>query len=104
MAKKIVQDKETPMNGVPEAIRDLTAESPLLLVGTVQDRRRIKGTGAKGPWEMLRVEIRGKTGRIQSVIVNGEDSVPAVGGHCIVPVFIGANGGLREARNLGEEF
>ncbi|MGH6796466.1 MAG: hypothetical protein ACREDH_15015, partial [Methylocella sp.] len=88
----------------PETLLELTADSPLLLIGTVQDRRRLRGNGAKGPWEMLRVEIRGKDGRTQSCVVNGEDSIPAVGSVCVLPVFVGSNGGLREARNLGEKF
>lgn len=93
-----------PIKAQKETLLELTADSPLMLIGIVQDRRRMRGIGAKGPWEMLRVEIRGKDGRIQSCVVNGEDSIPAIGEFCVIPVFVGSNGGLREARNLGEKF
>jgi len=82
----------------------LTKESPLLLVGTVTDRRKIKGTGAKGPWEMLRVDVRGVDGRVVGCVVNSVATAPALGAVCAIPVFVGTNGTLREARAQGEAF
>lgn len=82
----------------------LTKESPLLLVGTVVDRRKIKGMNAKGAWELLRIDVRGVDGRVLQCLVNNEATAPALGVVVAMPVFVGANGGLREARPQGEAF
>jgi hypothetical protein len=82
----------------------LTADSPLLLVGTVRSRTKLFGTGAKGAWEFFKVEVRGIDGRIQYPTVNDPTTVPEKGQPIILPVFVGQNGNLREARKLGVPF
>jgi len=42
-------------------------------------RQRISGKSLKGDWEMLKVEVRGQDGRIQSVIINDPAVIPPVG-------------------------
>jgi hypothetical protein len=81
----------------------LTADSPLLLTGTVMTRQRISGKSQKGDWEMLKVEVRGQEGRIQSVIINDPAGIPPVGDFICLPAFIGTNGQLREAKELNSQ-
>jgi hypothetical protein len=58
-------------------------------------RQRITGKSQKGDWEMVKVEVRGQDGRIQSVIINDLAVIPSVGDFICLPAFIGTNGQLR---------
>jgi hypothetical protein len=87
-----------------ERLMAMTAESPLLLVGTVLSRHKMSGNGPRGPWEFFKVKVRGIDGRTQVAVINDPATVPEKGAAIILPVFVGQNGNLREARNLGEPF
>ena len=88
-----------------QLIMELTKDSPLLLVGTVLNRNRLTGKSSKGDWEMFRVEVRGIDGRSQVAVVNEPAAIPPKGEFVCLPVFVGQNGGLREARQMaGTEF
>ena len=63
-------------------------------------RQRISGNSQQGDWEMLKVEVRGQEGRIQSVIINEPAGIPPIGDFICLPAFIGTNGHLREAKQL----
>jgi hypothetical protein len=52
---------------------------------------------------MLKVEVRGQEGRIQSVIINDPAGISAVGDFICLPAFIGANGQLREAKQMNSQ-
>lgn len=81
----------------------LTQDSPLLLIGTVQSRQKLRGKSAKGDWEMYRVEVRGQEGRVTNAVINDPAGVPPAGEFICLPVFVGNNGMLREARQLNAE-
>ena len=49
------------------------------------------------------VEIRGCDGQIISVTINDPANVPAIKEFIAIPVFVGTNGYLREARSLSNE-
>jgi hypothetical protein len=74
------------------------------LVETVQSRTNISSNEAKGPWEFFKVEVRGIDGRSQFASINNPATVPQKGEHIILPVFVGKNRDLREARKLGVPF
>ena len=82
---------------------ELTVDSPLLLIGTVKSRTKIRGTNANGAWEMLKMEVQGSDGRIASTVINDPANCPAVGEFIALPVFVGNNGGLRECRSQVHE-
>ena len=52
---------------------------------------------------MLKVEVRGQEGRVQSVIINDPPGIPPVGDFISLPAFIGTNGQLREAKQLNSQ-
>ncbi len=52
---------------------------------------------------MFRVEVRGEDGRMGQTIVNDPASIPAIGEFLCVPVFVGNNCMLREAKSLNAE-
>ena len=87
-----------------ERLMAMTTDSPLLLVGTVQSRTKLAGTSSRGSWEMYRVEVRGIEGRCMYAGANDPATVPQKGKSIILPVYVGQNGNVREARNLGEPF
>ncbi len=62
------------------------------------------GKSDKGPWEMFLVEIRGCDGRICQAQVSDPKSVPSIGDFFILPVYVNAQGKLREAKRLMEKF
>jgi len=86
-----------------QSLLKLTGDSALLLCGTVQGRQRLKGRSAKGDWEMFRVEVRGCDGRTANCVVNDPSGIPPVGEFIVLPVFVGNNGMLREAKDLNAE-
>ena len=86
-----------------EQVMKLTADSPLLLAGTVLNRQRLRGMGQKGEWEMFRIEVRGQEGRVAQCVVNDPAAVPPTGEFIVLPCFIGHNGMLREAKQLNAE-
>src|SRR5438105_2790824 len=84
-----------------QTLMALTKDSTLLMVGTVQSRTKLTGTNPKtGAWEIYRVEVRGIDGRTGMATVSDPAGIPAVGEHVVLPVFVGSNGYLREAKQL----
>src|SRR5262249_14734858 len=79
------------------------AALPQLLVGTVLARQKLSGTSAKGNWEIFRVDVRGYDGRVAQTMVNDPAGVPPVGEFVVMPVMVGSNGYLREAKQLNSE-
>src|SRR5262249_54559967 len=71
--------------------------------GTDHDRQNYSGKGATGDWTIHRVELSGSEGRTVSVVVNDPSLVPAKGEVFVLPVYVGKNGDIREARSLAEE-
>ena len=65
----------------------LTGDSPLLLVVTVKSRVKMRGSGAKGPWEMLKIEVSGCDGRITSAVINDPANVPGNGAIDRLPIL-----------------
>ena len=56
-------------------------------------------------WTMRNAMIAGIDGVVQRVILAEKDTAcPARGQLAMIPCFIGANGQLREARDMGAEF
>jgi hypothetical protein len=78
----------------------LTKDSPLLPVGNVVTRQILRGKSQTGDWELYRVEVRGYDGRTVDTVVNDPAGVPPIGEFVVVPVFVGSNGRLREAKQL----
>jgi hypothetical protein len=70
------------------AMLGLTTDFPLLLVGTVQARRVMRGKSDKGDWEM-RIEIRGQDGRVQNAVINDLAGIPPQGEFVVLPVYVG---------------
>ncbi len=101
MAKSGNGSLAQPMKDV---LLPLTGDSPLLLVGTVQNRMRFSRKSDRGPWEMFKVEVRGCDGRCVTAIVNEPKKIPEKGEFLVLPVFVGNNGQLREAKNLAQGF
>lgn len=81
----------------------LTTDSPLLAVGTVQKRSKMRGKNDKGEWEMFTIEVRGQDGRIVNIVINDPANVPPTGEFIVMPVYVTNTGRLREARQLAEE-
>ena len=86
-----------------QQIMGLTTDSPLLLAGTVQSRQKLRGQGQKGEWELFKIEVRGQEGRVISTVVNDPAGIPPIGEFITLPVFVGSNGYLREAKQLNAE-
>ena len=79
-------------SGFPQEFQNqllaLTADSPFHLTGTVLTRQRISGKSQKGDRELLKVEVRGLEGRIQSVIINDLAGIPPVGDFICLPPLL----------------
>ena len=85
--------------------RELTADSPLILFGRVVKRWTLSGTKDGRDWTMRQALVAGSDGVAQKVVLGEkETSCPARGELAKIPCFIGNNGALREARDLGSEF
>ena len=94
----------SPGKSFTEVLMDPTAESPLLVCGTILSRTRKSGKNERGDWTIFVVEVRGSEGRTVTVLVNDPDSIPPKGDFAIIPCFLSKNGDLRECRKFGEEF
>jgi hypothetical protein len=81
----------------------MTQDSPLLLCGTVQARQKLRGRSQRGDWELFKVEVRGSDGRVASAVVNDPGAVPPIGEFIAMPVFVGNNGMLREAKDMNAD-
>ena len=56
-------------------------------------------------WTMRQAMLAGSDGVVQKVILAEKDTAcPAKGELAMIPCFVGTNGQLREARDLGAEF
>jgi hypothetical protein len=64
----------------------------------------MSGNSPRRPWEFFKVDVRGKDGVHETTVVNDPTTVPEKGQPIILPVFVGQNGNLRDARNLGDPF
>ena len=84
-----------------------TRESPLLLVGLLKRRLKLTGRSHRGSWEMLKAEVQGVDGRVLAAVITDPATLPEAGeaGSMIVlPVIVGNNGHLRQAKDNAVEF
>lgn len=94
----------SPSRTFRDALMDHTAESPLIVCGTVLSRTKKTGKNDRGDWEMFFVEVRGSEGRVITVLINSPETIPAKGEFVIIPVFVTKTGDLRECKKFGDEF
>ena len=93
---------------LPEQLSSLlmehTRESPLLLVGLLKRRLKLTGRSHRGSWEMLKAEVQGVDGRVLAAVITDPATLPEAGSMIVLPVIVGNNGHLRQAKDNAVEF